>query len=130
MSFYRTKRTEEKPTERYEIVHPSLYLFSFLCLTVIITALLFIVNIFGFDAGLPSGKNAIGAIFGNLICAGSLITFEIVDYKRRIDASGDYQDNWGGKIGAIRLARLLTFLGLVLGAIHTFYFITEWSRNW
>ena len=97
--------------------------------TVIITIALFFGNIFSFDFGLPSGKNAIGAIFGNLLSAISLIIFELVDYKRRI--SGLYDDNWGiPKLGAVQLARLVTALGLVLGAIHTFYFITEWSRNW
>ena len=110
-------------------VHPSVPWFSICCLTVIITIALFFGNIFSFDFGLPSGKNAMGAIFGNLLCAISLIIFELVDYKRRI--SGLYDDNWGiPKLGAVQLARLVTALGLVLGAIHTFYFITEWSRNW
>lgn len=111
---------------KLQTVRPSIAWFIPCCLSVLITALLFLKNILIWDGGLPSGKNAIGAIFGNIICMAFLIIFETVDYRIRI--SGPYED-WR-KVEAIKAARYLTVLGWVLGFIHTFYFITEWSRNW
>ena len=108
-------------------VRPSVAWFIPICLSVLITALLFLKNILIWDGGLPSGKNAIGAIFGNIISVAFLIIYEIVDYRIRI--SGPYED-WRGKVEAIKAARYIAFLGFILGFIHTFYFITEWSRNW
>ena len=107
-------------------VRPSLAWFIPCCLSVLLTGLLFAKNIFIWDTGLPSGKNAIGAIFGNLVCLTCLIVYEVID--QRIRATGPYED-WR-KFEAIKCARVITLFGWGLGFIHTLYFVTEWSRNW
>jgi len=110
---------------RLVAVRPSKIWFLPCCITVFLAALFFIENLFVWDGGLPADKHFFGAVMGNVVGLLFLIRFEFVDYGRR--NSGTYVD-WKPK-ARIR-ARWVTLLGWLLGFVHTFYFVQEWSRNW
>ena len=107
------------------IIRPSKAWFAPCCMSVLLSALFFLGNLFTWDGPFPAASNFYGAIFGNFIGLLCLIRFEFVDYGRR--SSGTYDDwRWQARL----VARYVTLVGWSLGVIHTIYFVTEWSRYW
>tara|TARA_B100000287_G_C20348071_1_gene668605 strand:- start:37 stop:393 length:357 start_codon:yes stop_codon:yes gene_type:complete len=112
-------------SQKLKTVRPSKLWFSFCVVSALTSAIFFAGNIFVWGGDIPAPKHFFGALMGNIVGLLFLIRFEFIDYGRR--NSGTYAD-WKPK-ARIR-ARWVTLLGWLLGFIHTFYFVQEWSRNW